>query len=76
MKGILEKAIPYFSFEAKELFYLCKEFTEYVGQGTDLVGKSFKEIRKEANSENFNIAYEFKLTSLKEYINGMSKSFM
>ena len=76
MKGILEKAMPYFSFEAKELFYLCKEFTEYVGQGTDLVGKSFKEIRKEANSENFNIAYEFKLTSLKEYINGMSKSFM
>lgn len=76
LSGILESALPYLSFEAKELYYLCKEFTQFMTNSSEMEGLSFQEIRKEAQNSDFDMMYEEKLIALKEYINTLSKRYI
>lgn len=76
IRDLLDVGMPYFSFEAKELFNTCKEFISFSENNIGVVGKSFHEIRSMSDNSNFNAFYESKLTSLKEFINTLSKNFI
>lgn len=62
----LEAAEVHFCFEAKELMTVCKGFLDYCGE--EVKGKTFEEIRVEANHDGLNTAYLTALSKLKEYI--------
>lgn len=58
VKKMLDKASQHFGYETKELMGVCKGFLDYVDScGDSMVGKTFAEIRTEANNENLNKAY-------------------
>lgn len=76
IKNLLDVGIPYFSFEAKELFNTCIDFIEFTAKNTGIVDKSFHELRIMSDNSDFNNFYENKLLNLKEYINNLSKGFM
>lgn len=73
---LLDTGIPYFSFEAKELYNLCKDFIDFMKEDSGISGKSFSELRKMGNNSGLNSMYESKLLTLKEYINSLSKGFL
>lgn len=76
IKDLLDVGSPYFSFEAKELFNLCKDYIEYMNKEMNLEGLSFKELRQMSENSDFNRVYESKLSSLKDFINKLSKKYM
>ena len=76
VKGLLDVGAPYFSFEAKELFNLCKDFISFTKENMDISGKTFQELRSLSDNESLNRLYEDKLLSLKDYINKLSKGYM
>lgn len=73
---LLDIGMPYFSFEAKELFNLCKEYIEYSEEHMGIKGLSFKELREVSDSKDFNDMYQSKLANLKDFINSLSKKFL
>ena len=75
LDDLLDIGLPYFSFEAKELFNTCKDYIEF-SKNNGIEGKSFQELRAISNSSDFNSYYESKLVNLKEYINSISKNFL
>lgn len=70
--NLLDIGTPYFSFEAKELYNLCKDYYEE----NESRGYSFKELLSMDGHEDFLRLYESKLSSLKEFINTLSKKFI
>lgn len=73
---VLDIGMPYFSFEAKELFNVCKEYIEYTKENMGVSGKSFKQLREMSDNSDFNNLYETRLASLREYVNNLSKKFL
>lgn len=69
IKSILDTAEVHFSYEAKELMTVCKGFLDFFGE--ECKGKTFEEIRVEADHDGLNNAYLLALTKLKEYICSM-----
>lgn len=76
VQGLLEIGMPYFSFEAKELFNTCKEYIEFTAKNSGITGKSFNELREMSSNADFNSFYENKLVNLKEYVNTLSKNYL
>lgn len=76
IEELLDVGMPYFSFEAKELYNTCKDFISYTKDNLGVEGKTFHEIRNMSDNANFNNFYESKLVNLKEYINTLSKNFI
>lgn len=76
IKGLLDVGVPYFSFEAKELFNICKDYIEYTKENIGIRGKSFRELRELSDNADFNNMYEEKLLKLRDFINNLSKKFM
>ena len=76
VESILDIGTPYFSFEAKELFNICKEYIEYSKENIGVMGKSFKQLREMSDNADFNNLYETKLANLREYVNNLSKKFL
>lgn len=76
ISDILEIGLPYFSFEAKELFNLCNDLVTKYEKETGDTGKSFKYIRKYYNNENYNELYDRALSRLKEYVDNLSNNFI
>jgi len=70
VERLLDEGSVYFSYEAKELLQICKGFIDYFKEncGEDMTGKTFEEIRREANNEDLNRAYLNALKNCKEYI--------
>lgn len=69
VQKVLEKGELYFSPEAKEIIYICKGFMDYLkGEGKDIKGKSFEQIRHEMDNEDLNKAYIDDLLNLYDYI--------
>lgn len=75
VKELLDVGSPYFSFEAKELFNVCLDYIKYVKDNVGVTGKSFKELRENSDSADFNRLYENRLAVLKEYVDSLSKKF-
>ena len=69
----LENGEVQFSFEAKQVLDICKGFLEYVEKLPDHVftGKSFEDIRKEADNEELNKQYLFAINGIKDFIVGL-----
>jgi len=76
IKDLLDIGLPYFSFEAKELFNTCKDYIEFSKNNIGVTGKSFHELREMSDNKDFNNFYESKLVNLKEYVNTLSKNFL
>lgn len=58
VKKMLDRASQHFGYETKELVEVCKGFLDYIEKsGESMVGKTFAEIRAEADNENLNKAY-------------------
>ena len=76
IQDLLDIGMPYFSFEAKELFNTCKDYIEFSKNNMGVTGKSFHELRAMSNNSDFNNFYENKVVNLKEYINSLSKNFL
>lgn len=76
LRDLLDIGMPYFSFEAKELFNTCKDYIEFTAKNTGVVGKSFSELRIASDNRDFNNYYETKLVGLKNYICNLSKDFL
>lgn len=58
VQKMLDRASQYFGYETKELVGVCKGFLDYIeDSGESMVGKTFAEIRAEANNEDLNKAY-------------------
>lgn len=76
IQDLLDVGIPYFSFEAKELFNTCKEYIEFNMKNFNIEGKTFQELREDSNSNDLNSLYESKLNNLKDFINTLSKNFL
>lgn len=76
VKELLDIGMPYFSFEAKELFNTCKDFIIHSEENLGVKFKSFHELRSMSDNANLNSFYESKLANLKEYINTLSKNFI
>lgn len=66
---MLDEAEVHFSYEAKELMSVCKGFLDFCGD--DVKGKTFEDIREEANHDGLNNSYLLALAKLKEYICSM-----
>lgn len=73
---LLDIGVPYFTFEAKELFNICKDFIEFTKEKEGIDDKSFQELRERSDNSDLNNLYEVRLSNLKELINGMSKKFL
>lgn len=73
---LLDVGLPYFTFEAKELYNLCKDYIEFTRDREGIEGKSFQELREMSDNADLNNLYDIKLTNLKELINSMSKKFL
>lgn len=73
VKQLLDKSSVYFSYEAKELMGICKGFIDYFIEncGEDMTGKTFDEIRKEANNDNLNREYLNALSRCKDYVSSL-----
>lgn len=55
---MLDRASQHFGYETKELMEVCKGFLDYFEKrGESMVGKTFAEIRAEANNEELNKVY-------------------
>lgn len=76
IKDLLDIGLPYFSFEAKELYNTCKDYIEFSAKNMGVVEKSFHELREMSDNNDFNNFYESKLINLKEYVNTLSKNFL
>lgn len=76
IEDLLDVGMPYFSFEAKELFNTCKDYIEFSYKNMGITGKSFHELREMSDNSDFNNFYENKLVNLKEYVNTLSKNFL
>ena len=70
---LLDESSVYFSYEAKELMNLCKGFIDYFKEncGEDMTGKTFEEIRKEANNDSLNKEYLNALSRCKDYVSSL-----
>ena len=66
--NILEKGQLFFGYEAKDLLSICKGFLDYLNINESLEGKTFEEVRKEANYEELNSQYMSALRNLKDYV--------
>lgn len=66
---MLDAAEVHFSYEAKELMSVCKGFLDFFGE--EVKGKTFEQIREEANHDGLNTSYLMALAKLKEYICSM-----
>lgn len=70
---LLEDGEVYYSFEAKQLLDICKGFLEFL-KGIDkneVKGKTFEDIRQEADNNNLNKQYLNALTNLKDYVSSL-----
>lgn len=76
VQALYDVGSPYFSFEAKELYNICKEYLEYTKDNIGVTGKSFKELREESDNSDFNNMYEYKLLNLRAYVNTLSKKYL
>lgn len=76
LSDLLDVGLPYFSFEAKELYNLCKDYILFTKDNIGVTGKSFTELRELSNSSDFNSLYESKLYALMEFVNKLSKEYM
>lgn len=76
IQDLLDVGMPYFSFEAKELFNTCKDYIEFSKNNMGVTRKSFHELRTMSDNSDFNNFYESKVVNLKEYINSLSKNFL
>lgn len=76
IQELLDVGLPYFSFEAKELFNLCKDYINYSEENMGVTEKSFHELRSLSDNSDLNKMYESKLIGLKEYVNMLSRNFM
>lgn len=74
---VLESGELFFSPEAKELVYICKGFMDYLkGNGENIQGKSFEQIRHEMNNEDLNKSYLEDLTNLYDYISSIYRKMI
>ena len=73
VKKLLDESAVYFSYETKELMEVCKGFLDYFTEncGEDMTGKTFEEIRKEANNDNLNRVYLNNLSRCKDYVSSI-----
>lgn len=76
VQELLDVGMPYFTFEAKELFNLCKDYIVYTEENLGISGKSFQELRELSDNKDFNNMYDMKLANLKDLIYTLSKKFM
>lgn len=74
--SLLDVGLPYFSYEAKEVFNLCKDFIEFMNEKGNYKNLSFQELRACSDDTDINKMYEDRLLKLKETICLMSKRFM
>lgn len=65
-KNVVEKSEVFFSFEAKRLYDLCYGYLSQLGDKCD--GKSFEEVRKENQNDDFNSSYLEALVHLKDFV--------
>ena len=66
---LLDKSSQYFGYEAKELMGVCKGFLDFLAErGESMVGKTFAEVRAEADHTDLNNAYINALSRCLDYI--------
>lgn len=73
VKKLLDESSVYFSYETKELMAVCKGFLDYFVEnfGEDMTGKTFEEIRKEADNDSLNKTYLSTLSRCKDFISSL-----
>ena len=73
VKRLLDESSVYFSYEAKELMGICKGFLDYFVDnfGEDMTGKTFEQIRREANNDSLNKSYLNVLSRCKDYVSSL-----
>ncbi|MGV3076434.1 hypothetical protein ACEE21_15250 [Clostridium baratii] len=76
IKSLLDLGMPFFSFEAKELFNTCRDYIKFSEENMGVTGKSFHELRAMSDNADFNSFYESKLENLKAYVNVLSKDYL
>lgn len=75
VNGLLDIGMPYFSFEAKELFNTCIDYIKF-SEERGIPGKTFGELREMSSNDDLNRMYESRLATLKEFVNNLSKKFL
>lgn len=76
IESLLDLGMPFFSFEAKELFNTCRDYIKFSEENMGVTGKSFHELRAMSDNVDFNSFYESKLENLKAYVNVLSKDYL
>ena len=76
INSMVDLGMPFFSFEAKELFNTCRDYIIFSKENLGIEGKSFHELRAMSDNSDFNSYYESKLENLKSYVNVLSKDYL
>lgn len=78
ISNLLERGEVFYSFEAKQLLEICKGFLEFLEKevGSTVKGKTFEEVRAEANHTELNNQYMIALNNLKDYVSTLYRKVM
>lgn len=78
ISNMLERGEVFYSFEAKQLLEICKGFLDFLEKevGSTVKGKTFEEVRAEANHTELNNQYMIALNNLKDYVSTLYRKVM
>lgn len=66
---LLDRSSQYYGYETKELVEVCKGFLDYIhNNGESMIGRTFEEIRSEADNSELNKTYISALSRCLDYI--------